>query len=77
MFLEQSTAAKERILAQKKLLQPWVGLAPTNFTFEQLKHKMKLSVRFHEFFSIIPNVSKHNDVIDFQFFIYIKIVLSY
>ncbi|CAG9856047.1 unnamed protein product [Phyllotreta striolata] len=39
----RTTAAHERILAQKKLLQPWVGLSRTDLSFEELKDQMQLS----------------------------------
>ncbi|KAG5881082.1 hypothetical protein JTB14_034142 [Gonioctena quinquepunctata] len=38
----KSTSAQERILAQKKLLQPWIGLAPISKPFEEIHKTSKL-----------------------------------
>ncbi|XP_074026193.1 lysosomal alpha-mannosidase isoform X2 [Leptinotarsa decemlineata] len=38
----KSTAAQERILAQKKLVQPWIGLAPITESFDELTETSKL-----------------------------------
>ncbi|CAH1101503.1 unnamed protein product [Psylliodes chrysocephalus] len=38
-----TTAALERILAQKKLVQPWIGVAETDQSYDELKKDAKLT----------------------------------
>ncbi|XP_050518494.1 lysosomal alpha-mannosidase isoform X2 [Diabrotica virgifera virgifera] len=38
----KTTTGQERVLAQKKLRQPWIGLSPTKQTFDELKKSMNL-----------------------------------
>lgn len=47
IFLDLPTVtARQRMLAQKKLVQPWVGVAATNYTFSQLKNIVGKSVMY-------------------------------
>ncbi|CAH1101502.1 unnamed protein product [Psylliodes chrysocephalus] len=39
----KTTAALERILAQKKLVQPWIGVAETDKSYDELKEDAKLT----------------------------------